>query len=97
MWGHTSVVRVWDSPHTADDPLPPIRPGGTLPIPGLRPAPGPPRSPLPHSVVGSLAEAQAVADWRPEASPYGDPAGWTPVGEGAHRAVILNPARTTAH
>jgi len=29
--------------------------------------------------------------------PYDGPAGWTPVGEGAHRAVIPNPARMTVY
>ncbi|MCX2968217.1 MULTISPECIES: hypothetical protein [Streptomyces] len=55
------------------------------------------RPPLPRPVVSSLAEARAVAGWSPEYSPYGDPVGWTPVGEGAHRAVILNPARTIVY
>ncbi|GAA2231410.1 hypothetical protein [Streptomyces nogalater] len=95
VWGHTHVTRVWDAPHTAVT-LPPVHPGGTLPIPGLRPT-FPARRPLPSSVVGSLDEAQAVAAWRPECSLYGDPEGWEPVGEGAHRAVILNPARTTVY
>lgn len=33
----------------------------------------------------------------PGYSPYDDPEGWTPVGEGAHRAVILNASRTTVY
>ncbi|MCZ1021413.1 hypothetical protein [Streptomyces noursei] len=95
VWGHTSVVRVWDSPDT--DPAPSaLHPGGTIPIPGLLPGPGRRRR-LPHPVVGSLAEAQAVADWRPECSPYCDPGGWRMIGEGAHRAVILAPAGTTVY
>ncbi|MEU6331586.1 hypothetical protein ABZ851_30545 [Streptomyces sp. NPDC047049] len=95
VWRHTSVARVWDNPVT--EPTPPaIHPGGTIPLPGLRPLPGR-RRPLLHPVVGSLAEAQAVVDWRPEYSPYGDPPGWTMVGEGAHRAVILAPSRTTVY
>lgn len=96
VWRHTSVVRVWDATDAEDAP-PTIHPCGTIPIPGLRPVIRTPRQPLPHPVVGSLAEAQTVADWCPEYSPYGDPAGWTPVGEGAHRAVILNPDRTTVY
>lgn len=95
VWSHTHVTRVWDAPDTADA-LAPIQPGGTLPIPGLRPTLRA-RRPLPRSVVGSLDEAQAVADWCPECSPYDDPEGWEPVGEGAHRAVILNPSRTTVY
>ncbi|MFD0396379.1 hypothetical protein ACFQ3Z_45950 [Streptomyces nogalater] len=51
VWGHTHVTRVWDAPHTAVT-LPPVHPGGTLPIPGLRPT-FPARRPLPSSVVGS--------------------------------------------
>ncbi len=96
VWGHTSVVRVFDAPAAAET-LSPIHPAGTVPIPGLRPVLRRRRPPLPRPVVGSLAEAVAVADWRPEYSPYGDPDSWTPVGEGAHRAVILNPARTTVY
>lgn len=95
-WAHTHVARVWDAPDTAGALPPPVHPGGTLPIPGLRPTLRA-RCPLPRSVVGSLDEAQAVAGWRPECSPYDDPEGWEPVGEGAHRAVILNPARTTVY
>ncbi|MFI1189408.1 hypothetical protein [Streptomyces californicus] len=95
-WCHTSVARVWDAPE-AEDALAPVHPGGTIPIPGLRPVLRSRRPFLSRPVVGSLAEARAVADWHPEYSPYGDPAGWTPVGEGAHRAVILNPARTTVY
>ncbi|WP_066953604.1 hypothetical protein [Streptomyces lushanensis] len=36
--GHSSVVRVWDAP--AEDVLPAVRPGGTLPIPGCVPCSG---------------------------------------------------------
>ncbi|GLW19809.1 hypothetical protein Stsp01_65520 [Streptomyces sp. NBRC 13847] len=96
VWGHRSVARVWDGP-AVSEAWPAIRPGGTLPIPGLRPMLQPRRPALPQPVVGSLAEAAVAADWCPECSPYGDPAGWRPVGEGAHRAVILNPDRTTVY
>ncbi|MGW2415973.1 hypothetical protein ACWCV5_27935 [Streptomyces tubercidicus] len=96
VWGRRSVVRVWDGPAVGDT-LPAIRPGGTLPIPGLRPVLRSRRPDLPRPVVGSLTEATVVANWRPECSPYGDPAGWRPVGEGDHRAVILNPDRTTVY
>ncbi|MEV7465498.1 hypothetical protein AB0O20_03145 [Streptomyces kronopolitis] len=96
VWNRTSVVRVWDCPGTGDA-QPPVHPGGTIPIPRLRLVMRPRRPALPHPIVGTRAEAVAVAGWVPECSPYGDPAGWTPIGEGAHRAVILNPARTTVY
>ncbi|MBW1603587.1 hypothetical protein JJV70_16040 [Streptomyces sp. JJ66] len=95
VWGRNHVTRVWDGADVVDA-VPHAHPGGTLPIPGLRPTLRV-RCPLPRSVVGSFNEAQTVADWRPECSPYDDPKGWEPVGEGAHRAVILNPARTTVY
>ncbi|MFD3422063.1 hypothetical protein [Streptomyces decoyicus] len=95
VWGHSRVVRVWEGAGAEPGPAA-IHPGGTIPLPGLCLLPGR-RRPLPHPVVGSLAEAQAVADWRPECSPDGDPPGWTMVGEGAHRAVILAPSRTTVY
>ncbi|MFJ5952569.1 hypothetical protein [Streptomyces noursei] len=96
VWGHISVFRVWDPPDSGDV-LPAIHPGGTIPIPGLRISTRPRRRPLPHPVVGSADEAETAAGWSPEYSPYDDPEGWTPVGEGAHRAVILNPPRTTVY
>jgi hypothetical protein len=96
VWGRSSVVRVWDCPGT-EDGLPPVHPGGTIPLSGLRLVLRPRRAALPHPVVGTRAEAAAVGGWVPECSPYGDPAGWTPVGEGAHRAVILNPSRTAVY
>jgi hypothetical protein len=91
VWGRAHVVRVHDAPPDSD-PLPLVRPGGTLPIPGLRVASRTRRRPLPHLVVGTLEEAAAVADWHPEYGPGGVPSGWTPIGEGEHRAVILSPS-----
>lgn len=96
VWGHTSVCRIWDASDSGTA-LPVVHPGGTIPIPGLHVSTRPRRRPLPHPVVGSAGDAGVVADWRPECSPYGDPEGWTPVGEGAHRAVILDPSGTTVY
>ncbi|MEU6351571.1 hypothetical protein ABZ896_19885 [Streptomyces sp. NPDC047072] len=95
-WHRTSVVRVWDPPDSVGA-LPGVDAGGTIPIPGLRLLLRTGRRCLAHPVVGTRAEAEVAAGWVPEHSPYGDPPGWRPVGEGAHRAVILNPARTTVY
>ncbi|WP_406380771.1 hypothetical protein [Streptomyces sp. NBC_01618] len=97
VWGHAYVVRVWDS-SGAEDVLPVIHPGGTIPIPGLRLVLRTQRGPLPHPVVGSFAEAETAAFWDPDFSPYDDyPAGWSPVGVGSHRDVFLNPDRTIVY
>ncbi|MER6841971.1 hypothetical protein [Streptomyces platensis] len=92
VWGRRSVVRVWDSP-AAEGRLPAIRPGGTLPIPGLRlpaPSPAPAGRRFLRRGRGRGRLAPGVQPLRRSCRPEAG-------GEGEHRAVILNPARTTVY